>query len=85
MHERLRQVPPQLPLGHVVLLAVEAGSAAGCPVPLEPAGRVHLAALLVQGQGQHETAEQEGALGVLQRPLVVAEPVGVAVLGQFRQ
>ncbi len=32
-----------------------------------------------------EAAQQEGALGVAQRPLVVPEPVGVAVLGELGQ
>src|SRR5487761_1519553 len=83
VHEGLRQVPPPLPLGHVVFLRVQAGGTARGPVALEPAGRVQLPALLLQGEGHHEAAQQEGALGVAERPLVVPEPVGVTVLGEL--
>ena len=83
MHERLGQVPSQLPFGYVVFLGVQAGGTARGPGALEPADGADLVALLVQGQGQDEPAEQEGALGITQRPRVVPEPVGVAVLGEF--
>jgi len=83
VHEGLRQVPAQLTLADVVLLAVQPRRAAGGPVAFEPAGRLHLAALLVQGQGHGEAAEQERALGPAERPGLVPEAVQVAVLSQF--
>ena len=70
---------------HVVLLGEQAGRAARGPVALEPADRLDLLALLVQGEGQDETAQHERAFGLAERPLVVPEPVGVAVLDQFGQ
>ena len=39
-------------------------------------------ALLVQGEGGEESAEQEGSFGVGERAVVVAEAVGVAVVGE---
>ena len=73
MHERLGQVAPQLALVHVVLLRVQAGRTAGRAAALESVrGRSPIAAHL-RHLGQPETAQQEGALGLVQRPAVVAE------------
>ena len=83
VHERLWEVASHLAFGHVVFLAIQPGSPARGPVPLEPAGGVHLAALLLQGQGHQEPAQQESTLGLLERPLVMTEPVGIAVLRQL--
>ena len=82
MHERLRKVAAQLALRHVVLLRVQTRRAARGAVPLEPAGRLDFAALLMEGESHHETAQHEGALGVAERPVVVPEPVGEPVLSQ---
>src|SRR5690242_16496500 len=85
VHEGLREVAPQLALGHVVFLGEQAGRAARSPVALEPADRLDLLALLVQGEGQDETAQYERSFGLAERPRVVPEPVGVAVLDEFGQ
>src|SRR4051794_5290272 len=80
--ERLRHVAARLPLGDVVFLGEQAGRAARGPVALEPAGRFGLPALLMQGQRHGETAQQEGALGRPQGPLVRTVPVQVPVTAQ---
>ena len=81
--ERLRQVAAQLALHDVVLLGEQAGRAERAPVALEPAQRPGHVALLVGGQGQMEAAQQERALGLVQRQVgLLAEAVDVAVVGQ---
>ena len=73
MHEGLGQVAPQLALADVVFLGVQAGRAAGRAAALESVrGRSPIAAHL-RHLGQPETAQQEGALGLVQCPAVVAE------------
>ena len=73
MHERLGQVAPQLALVHVVLLRVQAGRAAGRAAAVEPVRGGSPVAAHVRHLGQPETAQQEGALGLVQCPAVVAE------------
>src|SRR5205085_10365698 len=80
--EGLRQVAAQLVLVRVELLAEQLRRSAGCAGALVPAERLNLLALLVQGQGGEEAAQQERSLGVGQRPGVVAEAVGVTVAGE---
>ena len=53
--------------------------------PFVPARRFDRPVLLVQGEGDEESAEGEGPFGVGQGPVVVPEPVGVAVAGQVAQ
>ena len=83
MHERLREVAPQLALVHVVLLGVQARRAAGRAVALEPVRGHGPVPADVGHLGHPEPAEHEGALGLVQRPRIVAEPVHVPVLGEF--
>ena len=80
--ERLGEVAAQLALADVVLLGEEAGWPAGGPVALEPADGLGGPALLVRGQRHQEPAQHERSLGLVQRPLVLAEPVHVAVLAR---
>ena len=80
MDKGLRKVAPQLPLGHVVFLGIQTGRAAGRPVALEPVRRPGALPACLRDLGQPESAEQEGTLGLVQRPGVVAEPVHVPVL-----
>ena len=83
MHERLRQVAPQLPLVHVILLGVQSSRPAGAPVPLEPVRRGDRVAAGVLDLGHPEPAEQERPFGLVQRPVIVPEPVHVPVGRQF--
>ena len=85
MHERLRQVPAQLALVHVELLGVEARRPARGPGPLEEPGRLDDVALLQQSERENEVAQQEGAFGVGQRPVIVPEPIGVPLADQLVQ
>jgi hypothetical protein len=80
--EGLRYVAAQLPLRDVEFLGQQGGRPAGGAVALEPAGCLSYAALLVQGPSHEEPAQYERALGLVQWPLIVPEPVEVAVLGQ---
>ena len=79
MHECLRQVAPQLPLVHVVLLGVQRGGPAGAAVPLEPVRRRHRLAARVRRQRHPAPAQQERSLRQVQRPVVMPEPVHVPV------
>jgi hypothetical protein len=81
--ERLREVASHLALGHVVLFREQPGRAAGGAVAFEPAQCRGKVALLMGGQCDEEPAEKEGAFGASQGPVVVAEPVGVSVAGEF--
>src|SRR5699024_1629130 len=85
VHECLRQIAAELPLGDVVLLGIESGWTTGCPVPLEPGTGLRVLTLLRTGQRSDEAAEQERPLGLSQRSPVVPEPVDVPVLGQLVQ
>lgn len=67
----------------VELLGEQRRRTAGRPIAFEPAHRIDLVALLVFGQGHEESAEQEGAFGVGQGPLVLPEAVDVAVTAEF--
>src|SRR5579875_528545 len=59
VHEGLRQVAAQLPLGGVVFPAERPGRAACGAIALEPPQGPRLAALLVLGERHHEPAQQE--------------------------
>lgn len=83
VHERLREVAAQLPLGDVELLGIQAGRAAGAAAPFKPSIRVDHAALLVFGQCHDEPAQQERSLCFFQGAVVVAETVNEVVLGQL--
>src|SRR4051794_3385259 len=80
--EGLRQVAAQLALDDVELLGEQPGRSEGATGPLEPPDGAVGVALLVGGQGQVEAAQQEGTLGLVQRPRAVTEAVDVAVVGQ---
>ena len=83
--EGLGKVPAELVFAGVEFLGIQLRWAAGGTGPFVPAGGVDGAALLVQGQGDEESAEGEGSFGLGQRPVVVPEPVGVPVDGQLVQ
>ncbi len=83
VHKGSGQVAAELALADVVFLGVQPRRSAGGPVAFEPAGRLHLPSLLVQGQGHGEPAEQERPLGVTQRAGLLAEPVQEVVLGEL--
>ena len=61
------------------------GGSAGGAGAFVPAAGGERVALLVQGEGGEESAEQEGAFGVAEGSFVVAEAVGVAVDGEIAQ
>jgi len=83
VHESLRKVPPHLVLVGVVLLAEQLRRPARRAGALEPADRLGVPVLVVQGERDTESAQQERALGLVQRPVVVPEAVGVAVDGEL--
>src|SRR4029078_13300665 len=82
VHEGLWQVPPQLPLDDVELLGEEAGWAECASVALEPSDRAVRVALLVAGDREVETTQQERALRHVQRAGLVPEPVHVPAVGE---
>ena len=77
------RLPAKLALVHVVLLGVQARRSAGSAVALEPVRRLRVLPARLRDLRHPEPAEQERALGLVQRPGVVPEPVHVPVFGQF--
>src|SRR4051812_21486084 len=85
VHEGLRQVPAQLTLAHVELLAQQPGRPAGRAGALEPAQRVLAPTLLAQREREQEAAQQERSLGLAERALVHAVAVTEVILRQLRE
>ena len=80
--EGLGKIATHLLLGLVVFLTEESRWAAGGAGPFVPADGEKFVALLVGGEGHEKSAEQEGAFGVGERLVILAEAVGVAVFGE---
>ena len=83
VHERLGQVAAHLMFVDVPFFGVDAGGAGASGGAFEPSGGVEGVALLVEGEGGDEPAEDEGSFGVGEGELAVTEPVGVSVVGEL--
>jgi hypothetical protein len=83
MHEGLWQVAAELALVHVVFLGLNASWPAGGAVALEPPPGTGLVAEGMRRQCHPQPGQQEGTLGLVQGPCILAEPVHEAVFAQF--